>query len=138
VGTTGVGKSSLLNALCPEIDLKVGELSDYKGQGRHTTTVSTLHSLSGGGELVDTPGFRDFGLVDISADDVATHFPGFEKHAAAACRFSNCRHRSEPGCAVIKLLHDGCITMERYEAYMEILGEIEADQTESRSKGWKN
>ncbi len=138
VGSTGVGKSSLLNTLCPEIDLKVGELSDYKGQGRHTTTVSTLHSLSGGGELVDTPGFRDFGLVDISVEDLAAHFPGFEKHSASACRFSNCRHRSEPGCAVIKLLHDGCITSERYEAYMEILGEIEVDQTESRSRGWKN
>lgn len=138
VGTTGVGKSSLLNVLCPDIDLKVGELSDYKGQGRHTTTVSTLHALSGGGELVDTPGFRDFGLVDISVEELAEHFPGFEKHGAASCRFSNCRHRSEPGCAVIGLVDQGRITAERYATYMEILGEVEAGQSESRSRGWKN
>jgi ribosome biogenesis GTPase len=138
VGTTGVGKSSLLNALCPEIDLKVGELSDYKGMGRHTTTVSTLHTLSGGGELVDTPGFRDFGLVDISVEALAAYFPGFEKHGAVACRFSNCRHRSEPGCAVTRLLEEGRITAERYATYMEILREVETDQAEARSKGWKN
>ena len=138
VGTTGVGKSSLLNALCPEINLKVGELSDHKGQGRHTTTVSTLHALSGGGELVDTPGFRDFGLVDISADDLAEHFPGFEKHAATACRFSNCRHRTEPGCAVLGFVEHGQIAVERYATYMEILTEVESDQAEARSRGWKN
>ena len=138
IGTTGVGKSSLLNALCPEIDLKVGELSDQKGQGRHTTTVSTLHSLSGGGELVDTPGFRDFGLVDISVEDLAEHFPGFEKHGSVACRFSNCRHRLEPGCAVIALVEQGCITAERYATYMDILSEVEAAQAEARSRGWKN
>jgi ribosome biogenesis GTPase len=138
VGTTGVGKSSLLNVLCPEIDLKVGELSEYKGQGRHTTTVSTLHSLPHGGELVDTPGFRDFGLVDISTEDLAAHFPGFEKHADVTCRFSNCRHRSEPGCAVIELVKMGRITVNRYETYMEILSEIELDQIETRSKSWKN
>jgi ribosome biogenesis GTPase len=138
VGTTGVGKSSLLNALCPDIDLKVGELSDHKGQGRHTTTVSTLHLLSGGGELVDTPGFRDFGLVDISVEDLAEHFPGFEKHGTVACRFSNCRHRSEPGCAVIGFLEQGGITVERYATYMDILSEVESDQAEARSRGWKN
>jgi ribosome biogenesis GTPase len=138
VGTTGVGKSSLLNALCPDIDLKVGELSDHKSQGRHTTTVSTLHALSGGGELVDTPGFRDFGLVDISVEDLAAHFPGFEKHGAVACRFSNCRHRSEPGCAVIGLVGEGGIASERYATYMEILGEVETGRAEARSRGWKN
>ena len=138
VGTTGVGKSSLLNGLCPEIDLKVGELSGYKSQGRHTTTVSTLHALSGGGELVDTPGFRDFGLVDISAEDLAVHFPGFEAHGKVACRFRNCRHRSEPGCAVVGLVEQGSIPVERYATYLEILGEVEADQVEARSKGWRN
>jgi ribosome biogenesis GTPase len=138
VGTTGVGKSSLLNALCPDIDLKVGELSDHKGQGRHTTTVSTLHALSGGGELVDTPGFRDFGLVDISVQDLAAYFPGFEKHGAVACRFSNCRHRSEPGCAVIELLAEGNIASERYARYLDILRDVENDLSEARGRGWKN
>ena len=138
VGTTGVGKSSLLNALCPEIDLKVGSLSDYKGMGRHTTTVSTLHALSGGGELVDTPGFRDFGLVDITVEELAEYFPGFEDHRDVACKFRNCRHRSEPGCAVLALVEQGRIPAERYATYMEILKEVESLQAAARSRDWKN
>lgn len=138
VGTTGVGKSSLLNTLCPEIELKVGALSDYKGQGRHTTTVSTLHALSGGGELVDTPGFRDFGLVEITEDDLAIFFPGFEGHGEISCKFRNCRHRSEPGCAVAERVEEGLIPAERYATYLEILGEVESEQTEARCRGWKN
>ena len=138
VGTTGVGKSSLLNALCPEINLKVGALSDYKGMGRHTTTVSTLHALSGGGELVDTPGFRDFGLVDSTVEDLASYFPGFEEHGDLACRFRNCRHRTEPGCAILKGVEQGLIRPGRYEIYLQILSEIENDQAEARSRGWRN
>jgi ribosome biogenesis GTPase / thiamine phosphate phosphatase len=138
VGTTGVGKSSLLNALCPEIDLRVGDLSNYKGLGRHTTTVSTLHALSGGGELVDTPGFRDFGLVEISAQDLALHFPGFEHRADSACRFRDCRHRTEPGCAVITQVQQGSITAERYAVYLELLGEVEVDEAEVRGRAWQN
>jgi len=126
VGASGVGKSSLLNALCPAIDLKVGKVSDYNGLGRHTTTVSTLHALSGGGELVDTPGFRDFGLVDITAEELSSHFPGFEEHGAVSCRFRNCRHRTEPGCAVIKLVELGQIPADRYTVYLELLAEVEA------------
>jgi len=138
VGSSGVGKSSLLNALCPEIDLKVGTVRDYKGLGRHTTTVSTLHALSDGGELVDTPGFRDFGLVDILTDELAVHFPGFEDHGEVSCRFRNCRHRTEPGCAVIRMVELGQIPADRYALYLELLDEVEADQREARSKGWKN
>lgn len=138
VGSSGVGKSSLLNALCPEIDLRVGRVSDYKGLGRHTTTVSTLHALSGGGELVDTPGFRDFGLVEILAEELAIHFPGFEEHGEVSCRFRNCRHRTEPGCAVIRLVELGQIPADRYAIYLELLGEVEADQIEARSRDWKN
>ena len=138
VGSSGVGKSSLLNALCPKIDLKVGKVNDYSGQGRHTTTVSTLHALSGGGELVDTPGFRDFGLVDILTDELAIHFPGFEEHGELSCRFRDCRHRTEPGCAIIALVEQGQIVIDRYHTYLELLGEVEADQSEARSRGWKN
>lgn len=126
VGTAGVGKSSLLNALCPDIDLKVGAVSDYKGLGRHTTTVSTLHVLSKGGELVDTPGFRDFGLVDISVEELAAHYPGFEEHDDLNCRFHNCRHRSEPGCAVLERRKEGRISAERYDTYLSLLDEVEA------------
>lgn len=138
VGSSGVGKSSLLNALCPTIDLKVGKISDQSGPGRHTTTVSTLHPLSGGGELVDTPGFRDFGLVDILTDELSSHFPGFEGHGEVSCRFRNCRHRTEPGCAVIRLVEQGQIPADRYRTYLELLTEVETDQNEARSKGWKN
>ena len=138
VGLTGVGKSSLLNALCPEINLRVGALNDYNDKGCHTTTVSTLHSLPGGGELVDTPGFQDFGLVDIEAQDFADHFPGFEKTKDETCRFRNCRHRTEPGCAVIGLVSQGHISAERYATYLEILGEVEASDVENRQRGWKN
>jgi ribosome biogenesis GTPase len=138
VGTTGVGKSSLLNALCPDINLKVGALSEYKSQGRHTTTVSTLHALAGGGELVDTPGFRDFGLVDSTVEDLALYFPGFEEHGDLTCRFRNCRHRTEPGCAILQGVEQGLILSARYELYLQILSEIETDQAEARSRGWRN
>ena len=138
VGTTGVGKSSLLNALCPDIDLKVGSLSLYKSMGRHTTTVSTLHALAGGGELVDTPGFRDFGLVDITVEELAEYFPGFEEHRNVPCKFRNCRHHSEPGCAVLTLVKEGRIPAERYATYMEILKEVETLQAAARSRDWKN
>ena len=138
VGTTGVGKSSLLNALCPDIDLRVGSLNDYTGKGCHTTTVSTLHSLSGGGELVDTPGFQDFGLVDIDARALSLHFPGFDPSRQERCRFRDCRHRSEPGCAVVGFVAQGRIPVERYETYLKILDDIEADEAEHRRSGWKS
>jgi ribosome biogenesis GTPase / thiamine phosphate phosphatase len=138
VGTTGVGKSSLLNALCPEIDLKVGALNVLNYKGCNTTTVSTLHSLPDGGELVDTPGFQDFGLVDIGMQDLAAHYPGFEETHQVACRFRNCRHRSEPGCAVIELVTQGRISAERYYTYLEILDEVETGELELRQRGWKN
>lgn len=136
VGNSGVGKSSLLNAICPEIDLKVGEINLFNGLGRHTTTVSTLHSLASGGELVDTPGFRDFGMVEISVEDLAEHFPGFEEHRNISCKFRNCRHRTEPGCSVVELVNSGRITTERYETYLNLLDEVEAAESEARSREW--
>lgn len=137
VGSTGVGKSSLLNALCPDIDLKVAEVSDHKWMGRHTTTVSTLHALPGGGELVDTPGFRDFGLVDISSSQLAAYFPGFETLQANGCRFHNCRHRQEPGCAVAGHVGAGEIPDERYQTYLAMLVEVEAAEEEALRRTWK-
>lgn len=138
IGSTGVGKSSLMNALCPHIKLAVGSVGDYRSMGRHTTTVSTLHSLDGGGELVDTPGFRDFGLVDISPQDLAAHFPGFEETGSESCRFSNCRHRSEPGCSVLRSLQQGRITQERYASFLELLDEVEAEEEKKRVRGWRS
>ena len=137
VGTTGVGKSSLLNALCPEIDLKVAEVSDHKWQGRHTTTVSSLHAVPSGGELVDTPGFRDFGLVDISSQQIAAYFPGFEALEEHGCRFVNCRHQQEPGCAVAELVAAGKISRERYQTYQTLLVEVEAVEDADQRRSWK-
>jgi ribosome biogenesis GTPase / thiamine phosphate phosphatase len=137
VGITGVGKSSLLNALCPGIDLKVGEIGSISNRGRHTTTVSTLHALASGGELIDTPGFQDFGLVDISAEDLAAYFPGFENTGESACRFRDCRHRTEPGCAVTNLVASGLVSTERYETYLELLTEVQAGEAEARRREWK-
>lgn len=138
VGTTGVGKSSLLNAICPEIDLRVGALNVFNDRGCNTTTVSTLHALPDGGELIDTPGFQDFGLVDISMHDLAAYYPGFEETSELACHFRNCRHRTEPGCAVIDLVAQGRISAERYATYLEILNEVESGEVESRQREWKN
>jgi len=134
VGITGVGKSSLLNAICPTLDLRVGELYEAGSRGCNTTTVSTLHSLPGGGELVDTPGFNEFGLVDISAGDLAGYFPGFEEAMEETCRFRNCRHRTEPGCAVAKLVEIGRIAEERYTTYLEILDQLEAGEARFKSR----
>ncbi|MFK5952518.1 MAG: ribosome small subunit-dependent GTPase A [Desulfobacterium sp.] len=128
VGITGVGKSSLLNTICPALDLRVGELFEAGNRGCNTTTVSTLHTLKGGGELVDTPGFNEFGLVDISAQDLAGYFPGFEQAMESTCRFRDCRHRTEPGCAVSKLVLEGEISQERYTTYLEILDQLEAGE----------
>lgn len=137
VGSTGVGKSSLLNAICPEIDLKVAEVSDHNWLGRHTTTVSSLHAIPGGGELVDTPGFREFGLVDISSSELAAHFPGFEALEAHGCRFHNCRHRKEPGCAVAEPVRAGELPLERYQTYLTLLDEVEAMEEEAERRSWK-
>lgn len=138
VGSTGVGKSSLLNALCPDINLKVGEVSDHAWLGRHTTTVSSLHAVPEGGELVDTPGFRDFGLVDISSTELVENFPGFESVQTHRCRFNNCRHRQEPGCSVREDVGKGAITEERYRTYLALLKEVEEMEEAAQRRQWKN
>ncbi|SMC95749.1 ribosome biogenesis GTPase [Desulfocicer vacuolatum DSM 3385] len=134
VGITGVGKSSLLNAICPELDLRVGELFEAGNRGCNTTTVSTLHTLKGGGELVDTPGFNEFGLVDVSPRDLAGYFPGFEQAMETPCRFRDCRHRTEPGCSVSTLLQEGKISQERYTTYLEILDQLEAGEARFKTR----
>lgn len=134
VGITGVGKSSLLNAICPALDLRVGELYEAGSRGCNTTTVSTLHSLPGGGELVDTPGFNEFGLVDISVEDLAEYFPGFEQALEERCKFGDCRHRTEPGCAVRQWVADKNIAQERYDTYLEILDQLDAGDARFKTR----
>jgi ribosome biogenesis GTPase len=126
VGTSGVGKSSLVNALLPHIELPIGEINPFSGLGRHTTTTATLHALPRGGELIDTPGFRDFGLVDIGLGDLARHFPGFASLVAERpCRFGDCRHRAEPDCAIKAAVEDGRLARARWDRYLELLAELE-------------
>ena len=132
VGTSGVGKSALANALCPGLDLEVGEINVQTELGRHVTTNATLHALPSGGELVDTPGFRDFGPVEVSAQELARHFPGFEAVLTEACRFADCLHRVEPGCRVISEVAAGTLDGERYESYLALLAEIEQREREAR------
>lgn len=132
VGPTGVGKSSILNSLLPDINLQTGEICESKKRGRHTTTVSTLHRLPGGGELVDSPGFNDFGLVDISVPQLAGHFPGFENAAPYPCKFRDCKHREEPGCTVTEMVAEDTIRHDRYATYLQILTEVEALESEPK------
>lgn len=132
VGPTGVGKSSILNVLLPELNLQTGEISESKKRGRHTTTVSTLHSLEGGGELIDSPGFNDFGLVDTTIAELALHFPGFEKAQDNFCRFRDCRHKNEPGCAILTLVEDKQLDIDRYSTYLQLLSEVESIEIEPK------
>lgn len=126
VGTSGVGKSSLVNALLPEVELAVGEINQYSGLGRHTTTTATLHALPRGGELIDTPGFRDFGLVDLSLPQLRLHFPGFEATLAAGgpCRFSDCRHLAEPDCTIKAAVEAGELAEARWQRYRDLAEEL--------------
>jgi ribosome biogenesis GTPase len=134
VGTSGVGKSSLANAVCPSLELDVGEINVQSGLGRHVTTNATLHRLPDGGELVDTPGFRDFGPVEVSALELSQGFIGFRDVAGSGCRFRDCRHRSEPGCRVLEALESGRLDAERYRVYVALLDEIEANERKTRSR----
>lgn len=122
VGPSGVGKSSLLNRLLPGVARPTQELSAARGAGMHTTTTSTLWRLPGGGELVDTPGVREYGLVDVPPADLAAYFPAFSV-VEAGCRFRDCLHESEPGCAVRTAVAEGRVPEERYVAYRTLLAE---------------
>ena len=124
VGPSGVGKSSLLNALVPDLDLRVGELNRGSRKGRHTTTTATLHAIPGGGLLVDTAGFKDFLAVDLEPIDAARHFPGFEAALEVGCRFSDCQHGTEPDCAVLAALERGEIDPRRHRAYRQLVDEL--------------
>lgn len=127
VGTSGVGKSSLVNALLPDTELAVGEINRFSGLGRHTTTTATLHQLPEGGELIDTPGFRDFGLVDLDPQALARHFPGFtELLATRRCKFNDCRHLVEPECAILSAVESGALARDRWRRYRDLFVEVEA------------
>lgn len=119
-GHSGVGKSSLLNAVQPGLKLKVGEISSKWGKGRHTTTAVSLLPLEGGGFVVDTPGFRSFGIVGLEKWQVGLLFPEI-KAIAPGCHYPTCTHTHEPECAVKRALEEGRIDPERFESYLRIV-----------------
>ena len=120
VGQSGVGKSSLVKRLLPELDIAIGRLSAASGQGRHTTTTTTLYHLPHGGDLIDSPGVRDFRPGRVDPDALAAGFREFRPHLGH-CRFNNCRHVSEPDCAITAAAGDGTISTRRLESYRRLL-----------------
>jgi len=123
-GHSGVGKSSFINALFPEFDLRTQEVSGWSGKGMHTTTFAEMFDLPGGGRVIDTPGVREFGLVDISRQELSQYFPEM-RVLINDCQFNNCMHINEPGCAVKAAVSAGTITPDRYASYLTILDTIE-------------
>lgn len=121
-GNSGVGKSSVINALVPGAQLRTGAISDIHHTGTHTTTFSEMISLPGGGELIDVPGVRGFGTIDFEPEEVDHFFPEIFK-TSHDCRFGNCCHTGEPGCAVVKAVEDAFISQSRYNSYLSILEE---------------
>ncbi|GAB3924357.1 ribosome small subunit-dependent GTPase A [Mucilaginibacter myungsuensis] len=118
-GHSGVGKSSLINALLPDLDIRTGEVSDWSDKGMHTTTFAEMHQLPGGGFIVDTPGIRELGVIDIEQAELSHFFPEM-RDRLNQCRFNNCRHVNEPGCAVLEAVEEGEIDISRYESYLSI------------------
>jgi ribosome biogenesis GTPase len=126
-GNSGVGKSSLINSIDPKLDLKTSALSQYHNAGKHTTTFSEMFELQMGGYIIDTPGIRSFGMIDMKNDDVSHYFREIFKFSDK-CRFNNCTHTHEPGCAVREAVGDGEISLSRYESYLSILNEDEDEK----------
>lgn len=121
-GNSGVGKSTLVQAIDPTLDIRTGEISESHHKGRHTTTFSTMYPLGDGGWLIDTPGIKGFGLIDIDDAELWHYFPEMMR-LAPGCRFYNCTHTHEPGCAVVAAVERGEVAWSRYESYLKILDE---------------
>jgi len=129
-GHSGVGKSTLVNALDKNLNLKTGEISHAHRQGQHTTTFAEMHPLTSGGYIIDTPGIRAFGIVEIEKDVISHYFPEM-RELLNQCKFHNCRHMNEPHCAVKTAVEEGAIFESRYETYIQLMTE---DQNENYRK----
>lgn len=125
VGHSGVGKTSLINCLAPGIDLSVGDVSSYSEKGKHTTTYARLLELENGGFIVDTPGIKEFGLVNIEPYELSFYFPEM-REPRQYCRFNNCTHNHEPKCGVVDALERGNIDPERYHSYLNMLDGLDS------------
>ena len=121
-GNSGVGKSTLVAAVEQGLDIKTGEISQSHHKGKHTTTFSTMYPLVDGGYIIDTPGIKGFGLIDIDEAELAHYFPEMMRYLPD-CRFYNCSHTHEPGCAVVEAVKRGEIAYPRYESYLKIMDE---------------
>lgn len=125
-GHSGVGKSALINSLDPTLDLRTGLLSEYWSKGKHTTTFAEMHPLSFGGFIIDTPGIREFGLLDFGKEELTHYFP--ELFALLPeCKFYNCTHVHEPGCSLESAVAEGRVSLERYENYLRMLSGEDLD-----------
>ncbi len=119
-GHSGVGKSSLINVLAPELQLRTGRISDSHRQGQHTTTFAEMFTLSGDAEIIDSPGIRGFGLVEMEPAEIGDYFPEIFRYKAQ-CRFHNCLHLQEPGCAVREAVEAGDLPISRFESYLSFV-----------------
>ncbi len=133
-GHSGVGKSTLINTIEPNLDLKTKEISSQHSQGQHTTTFAEMFDLSFGAKIIDTPGIKGFGVVDMDKEEVGDYFPEFFK-LKQDCKFHNCLHVKEPKCAVKKALEDDAIAYSRYKSYLQI---IEGEDEHYRTDIWDN
>lgn len=119
-GHSGVGKSTIINRLIPELNIKTRNISEYHNKGMHTTTFSEMFFLPEGGYIIDTPGIKGFGVIDMEDAELSHYFPDIFKFSKN-CKFSNCTHRREPGCAVLDALENNYISQSRYRSYLNIL-----------------
>lgn len=124
-GNSGVGKSSLINAVCPDFKAKTGEISEIHNKGMHTTTFSEMFELDEGTYLIDTPGIKGFGTIDFEKEEVGHFFPEIFR-ISKECRFGNCTHVHEPGCAVIKAVEESYISQSRYNSYLSVMEDCDA------------
>ena len=123
-GHSGVGKSTIINKLVPGVNLRTGDISEYHNKGMHTTTFSEMIPLPEGGYLIDTPGIKGFGTIEMETAEISHYFPEIFKFSED-CWFNNCSHRHEPGCAVLQALEDHYISESRYKSYLSILEDKE-------------
>ena len=121
-GNSGAGKSTLIKALVPDADVRINRISEYHHKGMHTTTFARMYPLAGGGNIIDTPGIKGFGLIDIDDHELWHYFPEMMR-IGAGCRFYNCTHTHEPGCVVREAVARGEVARSRYESYLKIRDE---------------
>ena len=134
-GHSGVGKSSFINTIVPELAIKTQDVSGWSGKGQHTTTFAEMYDLPSGGRIIDTPGMKEFGLVGIERQELSGYFPEMRQRLNN-CQFNNCMHVNEPGCAIKDAVVEGLINEDRYVSYVNILDSIKEQNWDYECKGY--